>query len=188
MVSKFNATIFFCGQERKFKRCPMKALKNYQKSIEDYQNKLYPLAESNRDFQFEMDEILGELDIIDNHLILLEKLKDPTDEEIRESINLNSKKSTLKKKAHKLRVKKDKKDLNDKETYSKLDDELKQNYDDFSTLIFENFESGEFLENFDTGDLDVAPHLAELYRLALVGATQEEMDEAYRNLITDSFQ
>ena len=56
MASKFSGKIYFCGKMRKFKRCPNKVLKNYQKSVENYQNKLYPLAESNRDFQFKMDE------------------------------------------------------------------------------------------------------------------------------------
>ena len=188
MASKFSGKIYFCGKMRKFKRCPNKVLKNYQKSVEDYQNKLYPLAEQNRDFQFKMDEHLEELNIINTNMDLLNKLENPSDDEIREAIGLNRDKLELQKKIHALRVEKDEADKKNKENYSSLNDELLETYDEFSTIIFEGFKEGEFVENADSVDFDVAPHLSSLYRLSLSGASQSELDEAYKKLLSESFQ
>ena len=35
-----NQRVEFCGKERKFKRCPNKTLKDYQKTIEDIQDNI----------------------------------------------------------------------------------------------------------------------------------------------------
>ena len=188
MVSKFNAKLYFCGKDRKFKRCPNKTLKNFKKSVEEYQNKIYPLAESNRDFQFKMDEILEEIDVIDKQLSLLDKLDNPTDDEIRESMIINKDKLALQKQAHDLRVEKDKSDLANREKYRDLEDELRKTYDTFCVAIFDKFKDGEFLEHADSVDFEIAPHLDELYRLSLAGCKQEEIDDAYKSLLTGSFR
>ena len=81
MVMKMNTTVEFCGEKRKFQRCANKELKDYQKTIEDIQDKITPLAERNRDFQFRLTELEDEISSIDKHIELLEKLEDATDDE-----------------------------------------------------------------------------------------------------------
>ena len=44
------------------------------------------------------------------------------------------------------------------------------------------------MEEADSTDYDIAPHLHELYRLSLAGCTQQEIDDAYKKLLTQSFQ
>ena len=61
MVTQFGTKVEFCGKKRKFQRCPNKALKDYQKTIEDIQDKITPLAERQRDFQFKITELEDEI-------------------------------------------------------------------------------------------------------------------------------
>ena len=98
-----NQKVYFCGEERKFQRCANKTLKDYQKSIEDIQEKLTPLAEATRDYQFKLTELEDEIKSIDKHIELLEKLDDANDDEIRECISLTKDKIKLQKEIHTLR-------------------------------------------------------------------------------------
>ena len=99
----FNARkINFCGKERKFKRCPNRTVKDFQKRIENIQEELEPLTDKNREFQFASQEINDEIETINKHIELLEKLDEPTDEEIRQSLDLNQSKVQLQKELHKL--------------------------------------------------------------------------------------
>lgn len=188
MVSKFNAKIYFCGKERTFKRCPNKTLKNYQKKVEEYQNKLYPLAEGNRDFQMLIDELTNEIVIIDENISLLRKLTNPTDEEIRETMKLNNKKLKLQKRINKARVENDDKSLKNRSKYEEISKDIEETYDEFATKVFKDYNQGEFMEEADSVDYDIAPHLAELYRLSLAGCKQEEIDDIYKKFLTESFQ
>ena len=70
MVLKMNAKLEFCGEVRKFQRCPNKTLKDYQKTIEEIQDELTPLAERTRDYQFELTELDDEISSIDKHIEL----------------------------------------------------------------------------------------------------------------------
>ena len=81
MVMKFNTKVEFCGSERKFQRCANRELKDYQKTLEDIQDKVTPLAERTRDFNFQLNELNDELNIIDKHIELLDKLIDFKDEQ-----------------------------------------------------------------------------------------------------------
>ena len=183
---KLNQKVYFCGEERKFKRCPNKTLKNHQKIIEDIQDKLTPLAERTRNFQFKLTELEDEKDAIDKHIELLEKLDDPSDAEIRECIDLTKKKLDIQKNIHELRVENDNQEIEDREFFGDLDEELRMAYGKFAHIIFEDFEE-EDMEEADTTDLTIAPRLSELYRLATSGAKQKDIDKAYQKIIQDSF-
>jgi len=187
MVTKFDTKVEFCGKKRKFQRCPNKALKEYQKTIEDIQEKLVPLAERQRDFQFTVTELNDEIGSIDKHIELLEKLEDPTDEEIRECIKLTRDRLDIQKKIHEARKENDKQELADKEFYDKLEEELKKSYGEFASLIFSDF-TMEDLDDADSTDLTIAPRLGDLYRLATTGAKQKEIDKLYKQIIKDSFR
>ena len=187
MAFGIKTKINFCGKERKFKRCPNKELKDYQKDIEDIQDKMQPLIERNRDYQFKVTELEDEIESIDKHLVLLDKLEDPSDEEIRESIKLNRSKTELQKQIHQERRENDALSDEDKKFFEDLDEELRRCYAVFATKIFEKFELGEF-EEADSTDLTLAPNLGNLYRLALSGASQKELDKAYKDIIKDSFR
>lgn len=182
-----NTKVQFCGKERKFKRCPNKTLKDYQKTIENIQEEMIPLAERTRDFQFRFDELDGEIQSIDKHIELLEKLDDPSDSEIRDCIDLTKKRLELQKEMHEIRIANDEAELSDKDFMEEMNDKLEQNYCDFAELIFEDFKSDDF-EEADSTDLVVAPRLGELYRLATTGAKQKEIDKAYRKIVQDSFR
>lgn len=188
MSMNIKARLNFCGKERKFKRTPNRELKDYQKNIEDIQDKMQPLIERNRDFQFKITELEDEIESIDKHLILLEKLEDPTDDEIRESLKLNSKKIELQKEIHNERRANDKLSDDDNQFFEDLDQELRDAYASFAVKVFDKFEFDEFEENADSTDLTIAPNLASLYRLALSGASQKELDKAYKDIIKNSFQ
>lgn len=188
MVLKMNTSIQFCGEKRKFKRCPNKALRDYQRTIEEIQDEMIPLAERTRDFQFRYDETLGEIESIDKHIELLEKLESPTDEEIRKCIELTEDKLDLQKQLHSIRIENDEADLSDKEFMDKMNDRLKDAYCSFAILIFDKFTSDDFEEYVDSTDMVVAPRLGELYRLATSGAKQNEIDGAYRKIVEDSFR
>ena len=140
MVMKLNTKVEFCGSERKFQRCANRELKDYQKTIEDIQDKLTPLAERTRDFNFQLNELNDELNIIDKHIELLDKLDDATDDEIRESMKLNKDKIELQKKIHELRVSNDEAEKEDRSFYEELDNELRKSYGEFASKIFSNFE------------------------------------------------
>ena len=182
-----NTSVEFCGDKRKFTRCPNKTLKDYQKTIEDIQDKLTPLAERTRDYQFELTELQDEMDSIDKHIELLEKLEDASDEEIRECIKLTKEKLDLQKKIHELRIANDEAEKEDREFYEELDEELRASYGEFASKIFSNFNKDE-IEEADTTDLTIAPRLSELYRLATTGAKQKEVDKLYAQIIKDSFR
>ena len=188
MALNIKTKINFCGKERKFKRCPNKELKDYQKNIEDIQDKMQPLIERNRDYQFEITELEDEIQNINKHMNLLDKLEDPSDEEIRESINLNRSKIELQKRIHQKRKENDDLSDEDRKFFENLDQELRDAYAEFGTKVLDKFEFEEFDENADSTDLTIAPNLGSLYRLALSGASQKEMDKAYKEIIKDSFQ
>ena len=182
-----NTSVEFCGDKRKFTRCPNKTLKDYQKTIEDIQDKLTPLAERTRDYQFKLTELQDEMDSIDKHIELLEKLEDASDEEIRECIALTKEKLDLQKRIHEIRIANDEAEKEDREFYEELDEELRSSYGEFASKIFSNFNKDE-IEEADTTDLTIAPRLSELYRLATTGAKQKEVDKLYAQIIKDSFR
>jgi len=187
MVLKMNSKIEFCGKERKFKRCPNKTLKDYQKTIEEIQDELTPLAERVRNFQFELTEMEDEQKSIDKHIELLEKLDDANDDEIRECIDLTKKRIKLQKEIHELRKANDEAEKSDRQFYEDLDKKLRNNYGEFASKIFEDFDPSE-IEEADSNDLTIAPRLSELYRLATTGAKQKEVDKQYQKIIKDSFR
>ena len=187
MVLKLNQKVEFCGSERKFKRCPNKTLKDYQKTIDDMQNDITPLAERTRDFQFRLTELEDEIASIDKHIELLEQLDDATDDEIRECISLTKDKIQLQKDIHQLRRDNDEAEKEDREFYEDLDKKLRENYGEFASKIFEDFDPSE-IEEADSTDLTIAPRLSELYRLAMTGAKQKEIDKLYAKIIKDSFR
>ena len=182
-----NQSVYFCGEERKFQRCANKELKDYQKTIENIQEKIIPLAERTRDFQFKMTELEDEISSIDKHIELLEKLEDATDDEIRECIDLKKERTKLKKKIHKLRKENDEAEKEDKILYEDLENELRGSYGEFSSKIFSNFSKDE-IEEADSTDLTLAPRLGEIYRLATTGCKQKDIDKAVQKIIKDSFR
>lgn len=184
---KLNQKVEFCGQERKFQRCANKELKDYQKTIEDIQEKITPLAERTRDFQFELTELEDEISSIDKHIELLEKLEDATDDEIRECISLTKEKIGLQKEIHNLRKANDEAEKEDRAFYEELDEQLRASYGEFASKIFENFDKKE-IDEADSTDLTLAPRLGEIYRLATTGCKQKEIDKAVQKIIKDSFR
>lgn len=182
-----NTSVEFCGEERKFKRCPNSTLKDYQKTIEDIQNEITPLAERTRDFQFQLTELEDEKESIDKRIELLEKLDDATDKEIRECIKLIKKKLELQKRIHQLRVENDEAEKTDAEFYEKLDEKLRESYGEFASKIFENFNPND-IEDADSTDLTIAPRLGELYRLSTTGCKQKDIDKLYAKIVKDSFR
>ena len=182
-----NTSVYFCGKDRKFQRCPNRTLVDYQKSIEDIQEELSPLAIRTRDYQFRITELEDEILSIDKHIELLEKLEDVNDDEIRECIDLTKKKIELQKQIHEARIENDKLELEDKKTYEDLDNKLRASYGKFASTIFKNFDESD-MDDADSTDLTIAPRLSELYRLATVGSSQKDIDKAYKKIIQDSFQ
>lgn len=187
MVLKMNTKVEFCGKEWKFQRCPNRTLKDYQKSMDDIRDEMLPLAEHERDAQFELDELNQEIDSINKHIELLEKLDDPSDVEIRECIRLTKEKVDLQKKIHKVRVDYTDKTKSDKELYEELDEKLNKTYCEFAKTIFKDFTDEDFEEVDDT-DLVIAPRLGELYRLATSGAKQKDIDKFYQKIVKESFR
>ena len=184
---KLNQSVYFCGEDRKFQRCANKELKAYQKTIEDIQDKITPLAERTRDFQFNLTELEDEISSIDKHIELLEKLDDASDDEIRECISLTKDKTALQKKIHKLRKSNDDAEKEDRKFYEELEEQLRASYGEFASKIFENFNK-EDIEEADSTDLTLAPRLGEIYRLATTGVKQKEIDKAVQKIIKDSFR
>jgi chromosome segregation ATPase len=182
-----NTSIEFCGEKRKFTRCPNKTLKDYQKTIDEMQDKLVPLAERSRDFQFKLTELNDEMSSIDKHIELLEKLEDATDEEIRECIKLTESKLDLQKEIHESRVLNDEAEKEDREFYEELDNQLRASYGEFASKIFSDFKASD-IEEADSTDLTIAPRLSELYRLATTGCKQKDIDKLYAKIIKDSFR
>lgn len=182
-----NTSVEFCGKTRKFQRCPNKTLKDYQKTIEDIQDKITPLAERTRDYQFKLTELEDEQIAIDKHIELLEQLEDASDEEIRECIQLTKQKLALQKEIHRLRKENDDLEKDDREFYEDLDEQLRMCYGEFASKVFKEFDVDE-IEEADSTDLTIAPRLGELYRLATTGAKQKEIDKLYQKIVKDSFR
>ena len=182
-----NQSVEFCGQKRKFQRCPNNTLKDYQKTIEDIQVKLEPLAERTRDFQFKLTELEDEKESIDKHIELLEKLEDASDDEIRECIELTKQKLSLQKKIHQLRIENDEAEKDDREFYEQLDKDLRACYGEFASKVFKDFDASE-IDDADSTDLTIAPRLGELYRLSTTGCSQKDMDKQYAKIVQDSFR
>lgn len=187
MVLKLNQTVEFCGEKRKFKRCPNKTLKDYRKTMEDIQDKLTPLAERTRDFQFSLTELNEEIDSIDKHIELLEKLEEPSDEEIRECIALTKDRTELQRKIHTLRKENDEAEKGDRQFYDDLETQMRESYGEFASKIFDGFHPSD-IEEADSTDLTIAPRLDDLYRLAMTGAKQKDVDKLYKKIIKDSFR
>ena len=187
MVLKLDAKVMFCGKARKFQRCPNRALKDYQKSMDDIRDEMIPLAENQRDAQFKLDELSEEIDAINKQVELLEKLDDPTDNEIRECMDLTRKRIDIQKEIHKVRVDFNENDKANKELYLELDEKLNNTYCEFAKLIFKDFTDDDFDEVDDT-DLLIAPRLGDLYKLASTGAKQKDVDKLYQKIVKASFQ
>lgn len=181
-----NTSVEFCGAKRKFKRCPNKTLVDYQTTIEDIQKQTIPVAERRRDYQFKLTELNEEIESIDKHIELLEKLDDATDDEIRECIDLVKQRVNIQKNIHNLRTENDEAELKEIEFYNELDDKLRENYGLLGSLIFENFEVDE-IDEADSTDLTLAPNLPSIYRLATTGVKQKDIDKAVQKVIKDSF-
>lgn len=185
----FNARkINFCGKERKFKRCPNRTVKDFQKRIENIQEELEPITDKNREFQFASQEINDEIETINKHIELLEKLEEPTDEEIRQSLELNQSKVHLQKDLHKLIDENEKSAREEKGFFKDIDKKLMDTYAEFATLVFDKFEFEEFEDEADSTDLVIAPRLGELYRLCTSGAKQSEVDKVYQSIIKDNIE
>ena len=185
----FNARkINFCGKERKFKRCPNRTVVDFQKRIETIQKELEPINDQYREFNFTTQEINDEIESINKHIELLEKLEEPTDNEIRQSLELNQSKVELQKRLHKLINDNELDSRNNKELFNDIDKQLTDTYAEFATVIFDDFKFEEFEEEVDSTDLVIAPRLSELYRLCVSGAKQGEVDKVYRNIIKDTIQ
>ena len=184
---KLNQSVNFCGEERKFQRCANSTLKDYQKTIEEIQKEITPLAEKTRDFQFRLTELEDEMSAIDKHIELLEKLEDASDDEIRECIDLTKEKVKLQRKIHKLRKENDESEKENTEVYEKLDEKLREAYGEFASKVFVDFKPS-CIEEADSTDLTLAPRLSEVYRLAMTGAKQKEIDKLVTKIIKDSFR
>lgn len=184
---KLDAKVQFCGKARKFQRCPNKALIDYRQSMDDIRDEMIPLAETQRDAQFKLDELSEEIDSINKQVELLEKLDDPSDDEIRECMDLTRKKISLQKEIHKVRVEFSELDKGNKDLYQDLDDRLNETYCKFAKLIFKDFTDADFDEVDDT-DLLIAPRLDDLYKLACTGAKQKDVDKFYQKIVKASFQ
>lgn len=182
-----NTSVEFCGKARKFQRCPNKTLVDYQKAMEDIRDEMIPLAEHERDSQFQLDELNEEIDAINKHIELLEKLDDPTSAEIRECIELTKKRVNLQKQIHELRVDYSELNKTNKDLYEDLDKRLNDTYCKFAKTIFKDFTDDDFDEVDDT-DLVIAPRLGELYRLATSGAKQKDIDKFYQKIVKESFR
>lgn len=182
-----NAKVEFCGKEWKFQRCPNRTLKDYQKSMEDIREQMIPLVEHERDANFRLDELNTEIDAINKHIELLEKLDDPSDAEIRECIDLTRERTKLQKQIHKVRVEFSDKTKNDKDLYNELDDKLQKTYCKFAVTVLKDFTEEDFEEVDDT-DLVIAPRLGDLYKLATTGAKQKDVDKLYQKIVKASFQ
>lgn len=187
MVLKINAKLQFCGKDWKIQRCPNKTLVDYQKTIDEIHDKLQPLAEKTRDFQFELTELQDEIDSIDKHIKLLDKLEEPSDDEIRESMKLVREKNNIQKKIHELRKENDTREFENREYYEELDEELRNSYCEFACTILKDFTETDF-EEADSTDLTIAPQLGNFYRLATSGAKQKDIDKYYQQIIKDSFR
>lgn len=187
MVMKMNQAIEFCGAKRKFQRCPNKTLKDYQATIEEIQEKLTPLAERTRDYQFKLTELEDEKEAIDKHIELLEQLEDASDDEIRECIDLTKQKLSLQREIHEVRRANDEAEKEDREFYEQLDEDLRACYGEFASKVFKDFNKDE-IEEADSTDLTIAPRLGELYRLSTSGASQKDVDKLYKQIIKDSFR
>lgn len=186
MVS-YNKKVQFCGAMRKFKRCPNRTLKDYQKSIEDIQEEVMPIAKRLRDYQFEINELQNELSSLEEYIDVVKNFDNASDEEIRESLALIKEKTALQRKIHGLIREQDDFRLGNEKVYDDLEDKLRMAYGEFASMIFEDFDASE-IEEADPNDLIIAPRLSELYRLATTGANQKEVDELYNKIIKDSFQ
>ena len=114
--------------------------------------------------------------------------EEPTDEEIRQSLDLNQSKVQLQKELHKLINDNELSMRNEKDFFKDIDKKLMDTYAEFATLIFDKFEFEEFEEEADSTDLVIAPRLSELYRLCTSGAKQAEVDKVYRNIIKDNIE
>lgn len=184
---KLDSKIQFCGKTWKFQRCPNRTLKDYQKAMDDIRERMIPLAEHERDAQFKQDELSEEIDAINKHIELLERLDDPSDAEIRECIDLTKQRITLQKQIHDLRVEYSEKVKEDKELYEELDDDLNKTYCQFACVILKDFTEDDF-DEVDETDLVIAPRLGDLYKLATTGAKQKDVDKLYQKIVKDSFR
>lgn len=184
---KLDSKVQFCGKMWKFQRCPNRTLKDYQKAMDDIREEMIPLAETQRDAQFKIDELSEEIDSINKQVELLEKLDDPTDKEIRECMELTRKKIDLQKQIHEIRVEFSEKDKNNKDLWMDLDERLNQTYCEFAKLVLKDFTDEDYDEVDDT-DLLIAPRLGDLYKLATTGAKQKDVDKFYQKIVKASFQ
>ena len=155
--------------------------------MEDIRDEMIPLAEAERDSQYKIDELEDEIDAINKHIELLEKLDDATDVEIRECIRLVQERGDLQKEIHTIRVQYADKSKEDRDLYDALDKKLNDTYCEFAKTILQDFTDADFDEVDDT-DLTVAPRLGELYRLASSGAKQKDIDKFYQQIIKESFR
>lgn len=182
-----DTKVEFCGAKRKFQRCPNNTLVEYQKLMEDLQEETIPLANQERDFEFKLTELTEEQDAIDKHIELLEKLEDPSDDEIRECIVLTKDKLKLQKEVHEVRKEVEEFQRGNKEFFDMYANKLKEAYGEFASVIFKDFDKSD-IENADSTDLTIAPRLGELYRLATTGAKQKDIDKLFAKIVKDSFR
>lgn len=183
--------IFFCGEERYFKRCPTRELKNYQKEMEEIQEKLQPDLDKIEGIKDCLEELVEDYNDCEANISYLEGLKNTnsfTPKIVEDLFNLRSEKKNIRKK-----IKTQQKDLADLtknmiENQDKANEEIIQAYDKLACKLIDKLQKGTFKDNYDSRDQVIAMHLGTIYSIYMSDKTEEEILKEVNNIIDNQLE
>lgn len=158
-------TILFCGDERNFKRCPTRRLKEYTKGIEDVQRKIRDKVQKARDLEIEADNIESEI------------LKADSEE-------LNNKQiKKLRKQAQEKRQESQAIQKEIEETADETEEDMARKYGELCSQILEPFTSEDFVENYDSRDMALVQGMGLLYDMFMSDFSEDEIQSKIQDII-----
>ncbi len=188
MMNLSQISINFCGENRYFKRCPTQELKDYQKTMDKIQEDLKPDLEEINNLKEEIEEIIQDYD---DNIDIINSLKETKNEKTngltQETVDKIIKLKTEQKKSRKTIREKQKelKELTNKmiKNQDQANDIIIDAYDNLCIKLIDNFNPGEFKNNYDVRDQAIAMHLGTIYALYMSGKSEKIINKQLEEII-----
>lgn len=169
MLKQSKETIYFCGKERHFKRCPNKVLRDVSKPIEEIQNALLDKVTKVNELEVESQRLRFE----SNDLLNQEKV---SPDDIKKSNKLIKEAKKIEEEAMEI----------GKTVNSEIDginEKLDIEYGKVCELLLDPFEPGEFEANYDTVDKVIVKNISMFYDMYMTNTREAKIQERIRQLV-----
>lgn len=173
MVKLSKTEIEFCGEKKRFKRCPNRVLRDSNKPVEalqkEYQDKRNELLKRVTTAQEKRQEAVQLYGLSYKDDTILEKNQKKADKLVKEAKKIEAEVEEWSEELEK--------------ELTSFDERMAEAYDKVCVTLLEPMEPGEFIENYDNIDLIIAKNLGLFYDLYMSNTPQAKIDLRLRQLI-----